>query len=649
VQASDFFQKRAFFAQNGRWIAVERLVIIIVLAMVFFPLGASAQQNNANQTLRGHIPPAIGRLHLQPLGNLPATNRLNLAINLPLRDVAGLDTLIAQIYDPTSPNYHQYLTPEQFTEQFGPSEQDYQAVIAFFNSNGLPVSATYSNRTLVDVSGSVDTIQKVFHVTLRTYAHPTENRTFYAPDTDPVIGLGIPIAHVIGLNDFNMPHPLSREIPLSKKASGAQPATGSGPSGTYMGKDFRNAYIPGVTLNGAGQTVALFELDGYFAADITSYEQQAGLPNVPISRVSVDGGVRRPGSGVGEVSLDIEMAISMATNLAGVIVYEAPNVAGDTTAIDELARIASDNLAKQISSSWLLGDDTNYDGYYKQMASQGQSFFQASGDDGAFYAGIQQWADDTNITLVGGTTLTNSPTGAWSSEAAWNWSITAPPNTGATGGGINFNGVPIPSWQQGIDMTVNQGSTTLRNVPDVALTADNVYVIYKNGQLGDFGGTSCAAPLWAAFTALVNQQAAANGLPPVGFINPAVYAIGKSAAYRSDFHDITIANNSNGHAQWSAVPGYDLCTGWGTPNGQNLINALAPPAQISAAIKSVTKNTFSLTWNSVSNLNYVVQYSTDLTSGNWINLSTNKATGKTLAVTNPIGATGYRFYRIRTQ
>jgi subtilase family serine protease len=648
VQAAESIQNKAF-AQNGRWIAVERLVIIIVLAMVFYSLGASAQQNNANQTLRGHIPPAIGRLHLQPLGDLPKTNQLTLAISLPLRDEAGLDAAIQQMYDPGSPNYHQYLTPEQFTDAFGPSQQDYQAVIDFFNANGFAVSTTYSNRTLVDISGTVDTIQKVFHVTLRTYAHPTENRTFYAPDTDPVIGLGIPIAHVMGLNSFNMPHPLSREIPLSKKSAGGQPAAGSGPSGTYMGQDFRNAYVPGVTLNGAGQTVGLFELDSYYTNDIISYEQQAGLPNVPLSNVSVDGGVRRPGSGVGEVSLDIEMAISMATNLTKVIVYEAPNIAGDTTVIDELARIASDNLAKQISSSWLIGDDTNYDTYYKQMASQGQSFFQASGDDGAFYAGIQQWADDTNIILVGGTTLTNGPTGAWVSEAAWNWAITAPPNTGATGGGINFNGVPIPSWQQGIDMTANQGSTTLRNVPDVAMTADNVYVIYKKGLTGDFGGTSCAAPLWAAFTALVNQQAAANGLPPVGFINPAVYAIGKSPAYTSDFHDITIANNSNGHAQWSAVPGYDLCTGWGTPNGQNLINALAPPAKISAVIKPVAINNFSLTWNSVSNLNYVVQYSTNLTSGNWINLSTNKATGKTLSITNPLGTTGYRFYRIRTQ
>ncbi|MGD1086476.1 MAG: Ig-like domain repeat protein, partial [Verrucomicrobiota bacterium] len=122
------------------------------------------------------------------------------------------------------------------------------------------------------------------------------------------------------------------------------------------------------------------------------------------------------------------------------------------------------------------------------------------------------------------------------------------------------------------------GSTTMRDIPDVALTADNVFVVYDNGATGDFGGTSCATPLWAAFTALVNQHGAAHGQSPVGFINPAVYAIGKGANYTSVFHDITTGNNTNSAspANYFAVSGYDLCTGWGTPNGSNMINALLP-------------------------------------------------------------------------
>ncbi|MGA2855138.1 MAG: hypothetical protein ABSE90_13555, partial [Verrucomicrobiota bacterium] len=213
-------------------------------------------------------------------------------------------------------------------------------------------------------------------------------------------------------------------------------------------------------------------------------------------------------------------------------------------------------------------------------AAQGQSFFQASGDDGAFISGTPQWADDTNITLVGGTTLsTTGAGGAYSSETVWNYFGTWQ-GTNGSGGGTNFNGIPIPSWQTGINMTTNQGSTTLRNVPDVAMAADNIFVVANNGQHETgVNGTSCAAPLWAGFTALVNQQATNTLKPPVGFLNPAIYAIGKGPSYALAFHDITTGNNTNAavHNKYFAVPGYDLCTGWGTPAGQNLINALVPP------------------------------------------------------------------------
>jgi subtilase family serine protease len=574
-------QKKAFIPNAGL------LAVVIILATAFFSPIAASGQPITQQTLHGHVPPAITRLHLQSQRDLPNTNRLSLAISLPLNNEAGLDQLIQQIYDPASPDFHHYLTPDQFTAQFGPSQQDYDTVINFLKAKGLAVITTYSNRTLVDVSGDTATINNAFHVALRVYQHPTENRTFFAPDTDPTIDAGIPISHITGLDNLVIPHPLAKIGYLGNNSSGVTPAygTGSGPVGQYLGKDFRAAYLPGVTLDGTGQKLALFELDAFYPSDITNYEQMAGLPYLTVTNIPVNGGVSTPGSADGEVSLDIELAIAMATNLSAVLVYEAPNGGGNSV-IDLLQRIASDNQAKQVSSSWAIGDSSSYDTYYKQMASQGQSFFQASGDDGAFFNGIEQWADDTNITIVGGTTLnTTGAGGSWSSETAWNWYIDAPPNTNSTGGGTNFNGILIPGWQQGISMATNQGSTTLRNVPDVALTADNIYVYYNQGNFSTssfFGGTSCAAPLWAAFTALVNEQATNNNLPPVGFLNPAIYAIGKSANYTNDFHDITAGNNTNSvvTGKYSAVPGYDLCTGWGTPNGQNLINALANPLSI---------------------------------------------------------------------
>ena len=243
---------------------------------------------------------------------------------------------------------------------------------------------------------------------------------------------------------------------------------------------------------------------------------------------------------------------------------------------DLLNRMANDNLAKQISCSWYEPGgtaNTSADQIFKKMAAQGQSFFSASGDYDA-YTGLIPFPGDTPyVTQVGGTTLTTTgPGGARVSETVWNQGDGI-----GSGGGISTQ-YPIPTSQTNINMTANQGSTTMRNTPDVALTAENVYV-RADGQDYYVGGTSCAAPLWAGFTALVNQQALASGKPTVGLINPAVDAIGSGVNYTSALHDITTGNNtsSSSPSKFYAVTGYDLCTGWGTPAGQNLINALANP------------------------------------------------------------------------
>jgi hypothetical protein len=312
----------------------------------------------------------------------------------------------------------------------------------------------------------------------------------------------------------------------------------------------------------------------------------AGLPNVALTNIYIDGfdGTPSGNGGEVEVSLDIEMVISMAPGLSQVILYEAP-----TNGIpnDILNRIATDNKARQISCSWGWGGgpDTNADQIFQEMQVQGQSFFAASGDSDAYYTSTSTNfpADDPYLTSVGGTTLTTTvPGGLWVSETVWNWGV----EYGGTYDGVGSSGgistsYPIPVWQQGIATAANGGSTTRRNIPDVALTADNVDVIADNGTDygadGGIGGTSCASPLWAAFIALVNEQAGTNG--PVGFINPAIYLIGTELDYLSDFQDITTGNNEwiASPNQFTAVPGYDLCTGWGTPTGSNLVNALSRP------------------------------------------------------------------------
>ena len=540
------------------------------LSFIFSPPAVAASP----QALRDHVPAAVK--FLTPTGHLPGTNQLQLAIALPLRNQAALSNLLHELYDPASPNFHHYLTPEQFAERFGPTEADYEAAAAFANANGLRVTMRHPNRVLLDVEGSEADVERALHVKLNNYRHPTENRTFYAPDSEPSLDLAVPILHISGLNNYSLPRPRYVTKPLASPQNESPNAnTGSGPSGTFMGNDFRAAYASGVTLNGSGQIVGLLQFDGYSASDITYYENLAGLPNVPLQNVLIDGASGNPSGGGGavEVSLDIEMAISMATNLSKVMVYIAPNSA---PFVDLLSRMANDNLAKQLSCSWYVPNgpaEPAADVIFQQMAAQGQSFFNASGDDDA-YTGLISFPGDTPyITQVGGTTLTTSgPGGTRVSETVWNWG-----NGIGSGGGISTQ-YPIPNWQTNINMTANQGSTTMRDTPDVALTADNVYV-RAYGHNYDVGGTSCSAPLWAGFAALVNQQAVASGQPTVGFINPLVDAIGTGAAYTTAFHDITTGGNtwSGSPTKFYAVTGYDLSTGWGTPAGQGLIDALANP------------------------------------------------------------------------
>src|ERR1039457_5126192 len=338
---------------------------------------AAAQRQKLNSR---HVPEAVARL--TSVGALPGSQRLHLPIGRPLRNQPELDSLLQQISDPASPNHRHYLTPEQFTARFGPTEADYQALMDFAKTNGLTVTTTHPNRVVLDVAGSTADIAKAFHVTLRVYQHPTEARTFYAPDVEPTVDFAVPILHISGLDNYALPHPNSLLRPASASTN-ATPNSGSGPGGAYQGSDFRTAYVPGTALTGAGQSVGLLQFDGFYASDIASYASQAGLPSIPVTVVAVDGGVSTPGSGNSEVCLDIEMVMSMAPGVTNIYVYEAPN---PSPWVDLLNAMATHNpLSKQLSCSWGGGPpDATAEGIFKQMAAQGQSFFNATGDSDAF-------------------------------------------------------------------------------------------------------------------------------------------------------------------------------------------------------------------------------------------------------------------------
>jgi subtilase family serine protease len=539
---------------------LQNLAATLCASTLFF--ATVTAQAEPRPALTTHVPEAVASGRAPLVGHLPGTQRLSVAISLPLRNEAELDDLLQHIYDPQDPSYHKYLSVGEFTARFGASDSDYLAVLRFVRSNGFTGVDAPVNRLVVNVEGTAANLEKVFHVSLGIYQHPTENRTFYAPDREPTLDLDSPVLHISGLDNFSLPH--AKNIRRSQQSGAIGKTTGSGPGGDFIGSDMRAAYYGSGSLTGKGQTVGLFELAGYEFSDVQNFFHQVKEPlKVPVRGVSVNGArLTCPPKTCddSEQVLDIEMAISMAPGLSEVLVYVGNS---DVSIFNQMA---VDNIAKQLSCSWGWSDnESSLDPIFKQMAAQGQSVFVATGDDGSGTPGDVVWpADDPYITAVGGTDLTTTgPGGAWASETGWNGSAGAP----------SKNGIPIPAYQQipGVIDSSNNGSTALRNYPDVAAEANtNQYSCYDGGCFGGNGGTSYAAPQWAGLTALANQQAVANGKPTLGFLNPSIYRIGVGSTFASDFHDITSGSNGG----YTAVVGYDLVTGWGSPNGPNLIDSL---------------------------------------------------------------------------
>jgi len=540
-----------------------RLRLHMALSFVAF-LSMVAGQAHAQGVLTRHVRPEITAGEAPLLGRLPADEILKLNIALPLRNEAELDQLLDQLYDPNSSSFHQFLSVEEFTDRFGPTQDDYAEVIRFAERNGLTVTGTFPNRMVVNVTGSVRNIERAFGVVMGVYQHPTEQRTFYSTDREPIANSPVPLWHVTGLDNFSIPHPIS----LHRESEVKSQTTGSGPNGYFLGSDMRAAYYGGTSLSGSGQSVGLLEFAGYNYADVTKYFSKVGQKlSVAVNGISTDGSSLSCTGSCDDTEqvLDIEVAISMAPGMSQVRVYVS-----DTSDVSIFNRMASDNISKSLSCSWgwSPADPSSDDPIFKEFSAQGQNLFVASGDSGAYKTRSSDVypADDAYVTSVGGTDLTtNGAGGSWKSETGWSDS----------GGGISPNKIAIPGYQKtaGVITSGNKGSTTYRNSPDVAAEAntDN-YICYDGTCAGGWGGTSFAAPRWAGYLALVNQQSVANGKGTLGFINPTLYSIGLGSSYSTDFHDITSGSNGT----YSAIKGFDLVTGWGSPNGTGLINALAP-------------------------------------------------------------------------
>jgi kumamolisin len=491
---------------------------------------------------------------------------MHVIVMLPLRDEAAATRFAKAVSDPASIFYGHYVTPAEFGARFGGDAASYDAVRQWGLSHGLTVAAPNSARTLVTFGGSAGQFAALFATRFAQFPTPgfhgrimTDTPVLPAALTGKVTG-------VIGLEDSGFSAMLAR--PVRHRVNHA----GTGIDG-YAPDDIRAAYdIPAQKDGARTEVLALFEQAGFPQSDLTTYEKQYKLPNVPALAISVNGsglGVNGPTI---EADLDMEAAIGLNPALKQILVYvdSYTNDTFQTGLLDSMTQIADDNQASVVSISY--GQDEKEEGrkaikaesvVLTQLAAQGIAVFAATGDYGAggFEGGLNVFdpASQPGMTAVGGTKLTLNAKQGWSSEIVWNDS------NGATGGGVSAVW-PIPGYQlvKGQSVAVaNGGSQVMRNIPDIASDASDQtpYSMYCKSAGGWFGqgGTSFATPSWAAMVTIVNADRVDLGLARVGFFNPLLYRVGVK---EKRFHDIVSGNN--GDPGYTAGKGYDNDTGFGS-------------------------------------------------------------------------------------
>jgi len=504
---------------------------------------------------------------------------------------AERDAFLKSQYDPKSPNFRKWLTPEEYGTRFGASPEDVQAVVAYAQSKGFRVTNVWPNRSFVSVDATAAQAEAAFGVKLQGFNRPLHmihsggSKTFYAPNTAPTIAAGVAskIGFVAGLTNLLQLEPKHRKVSkidaLLAPAFSQSPATNwAGPvSPSDLSKVYNIDALHAQGADGQNQTIAIFSPTLRYPADVTTFAAYYNITGYTISDVIIDDGPTDY-KGSGEAALDAEIIIGQAPH-ANVKFYSGPN---DTSlAIDDFNKIATDN-PPVVSASWALGEDivvtynaqwysTSFDDVTAQMATQGQSWFNASGDWGAYDASTGAVttvveASGPNVIGVGGTSLPDSNNGAWNSEIAWYYS-------GGLGGGGGLSVLrDKPSWQTGPGVS-NTYSTGKRQVPDIAaLGFAPYYDIYADSSWGGYYGTSASTPLWASVVLLYNQLSGQR----FGNLNPALYALGTNDP--SAFHDIVDDGTGRTNGIHPATAGWDYITGWGSANFGLLYTKLVAPA-----------------------------------------------------------------------
>ncbi len=520
------------------------------------------------------------------LGPTPTDESVRFSVSLRLPGEAQLNEYLAGLTTPGSASYRRYLSADQFGARFGLSDTDIERVVSWLNDGGLQASTT-PQRTSIAVQGTAGQVNSLLGITLSDRLDASGAR-YHVPLGEPQVpaSLGNSVDVVVGLDTEPIQHPAMGNIRMA-----GVPDPGITPS--VVATAYEIAPLQDAGFHGEGMNIAIVSFDTFTASDLPVFDQQAGITGAPdVKRVALEGASDTPGDGTGEVALDLEVIRGIAPK-AQITDYEGPNTSAGLGQV--IARIVADGKAKIISNSWGSCETrTNRQAMAAQdrelaaAVAAGISYFSASGDDAAYDCrrvqisdtdpfqrditpGVDWPAASANVIAVGGTFLTTREDGTYYDEAGWE----EPLGGAGTGGGLSkFQ--DRPGWQQGAGVD-NAQSNGMRQVPDVAGPADptsGFFVLYTDpgqGRVnGQVGGTSAAAPFWAASMLLTQQFALSQGLAQLGPLGPVLYQVASQQPAGAVFHDVI----KGGNLLYQAGPGWDYATGLGSPRVAPLAQAI---------------------------------------------------------------------------
>jgi subtilase family serine protease len=572
-------------------------------------LGASSPANAGSGATTKLTNDVVHNLALATLnGPVPASQTVTVGVFLSNPNQAAEDAYAKQLYDPSSPNYGNYLDSDTFNAQFGVPAASFQAAESWLQGSGLTVTPIESATDYVLASGTAAQVETAFGTPLANYT--SNGRSFYANTAAPTVPASLGISDVLGLNNFNRLS-IPRLQATGATTTSAVPTSGNVPkTGLLSIRDLWSIYDAPSTNLGNGQTMAIFGwgVTDPVIPDLRSFEAEWGLPGVPIS-VKKYGSTTTPdtsGDGAtGEWELDTQASTGMAPNVSSETLYfgrhndETESLAAFTGWVNDkhgpLQGSASFGECENVGNAGAVltdGMEIPGDKILEQGVIEGRTLFSSTGDTGSScpiapvdtnglatqgYPGLEWPSVSPWVVAVGGTDLTgdgNTPEHRLT-ETAWEF----------TGGG-NSTSEPAGSYQQGVASTnclfdpngnpyvpvAGAAGPICRSTPDVAsisgdsVTGNGLEIDSDNGPDSQGAGTSLSSPLWLGVWTRIQAAAQGKGL---GFANYKIYKLAQSSGGR-DFYDVTVGDNQ----PYPAKPGYDNTTGWGTPEISQIMQDL---------------------------------------------------------------------------